>query len=120
MRFLELEAAYIVIALFILAIVVFVTTREFVPRRAFKLFVPSTIAILAIAILAHYTVTTNRMERVGLAFNEGKEVICESRAQRKVAQSVTVSLARGWSLETDVFTNPAYARGFHRARCLVK
>ena len=35
-RFIELEAAYMVIGVFLLIITAFVTTRDFVPRRSFK------------------------------------------------------------------------------------
>ena len=118
MKFLELEGAYLVIGAFILIVTTFVTTRPFVGKNAFKIGFPGVFIILSFFIIAHYIVTTNRMETVQNRFAEGKPVICENRAQRKVAQSVIIIERLGWSLKNDVFTNPAYVRGFHSARCL--
>jgi hypothetical protein len=118
MKFLELEAAYLAIGIFILAVTAFVTTREFVGKNAFKIGFPGVFIILSIFILLHYYITTNRMSEVETRFNDNKPVICENRIQRKAEQSVIISKSLGWSLENDIFTNPQYARGFHTARCI--
>ncbi|RXJ57610.1 hypothetical protein [Candidatus Marinarcus aquaticus] len=116
--FFELEAAYIVIGIFILAVTAFVTTRPFVGRNAFKIGFPGVFLILTFFIIAHYVVTTNRMNDVETRFIDHKPVICENRVQRKVNPSVIISQAQGWSLNEHIFTNPQYNRGFHTARCL--
>jgi predicted membrane chloride channel (bestrophin family) len=119
-KFLELEGGYLVIALMILLVTLFVGSRPmFKKGSALKgLLVVS--VVLAIFIGLHHKVTTDRMAEVKEAFSKGKVIICESRMQRKVAQSVDIDKTREWVLEGDLFTSPNYSRPFHTARCLVK
>ncbi len=119
-KFLELEGGYLFIAFVILAVTLFVTTRPFMSKESITKGLISVGMFLMFAIGMHYKITTDRMFEVKSAFNEGKMIICESRAQRKVAQSVDVSKANEWSIEEDVFVSPNYSRPFHTARCLVK
>ena len=118
MKFFELEAAYIVIGIFILVVTAFVTTRPFVGKNAFKIGFPLVFGFLCVAIGLHYYITTDRMDGVSQRFNEGKPVICENRIQRKTEQSVIITQDKGWTLKDDLFTNPQYVRGFHTARCI--
>lgn len=118
MKFLELEAAYIVIGIFILVVTAIVTTRSFVGKNAFKIGFPFVFVSLTFFICLHYYVTTDRMEGVSERFHDGKPVICENKIQRKTEQSVIISKALGWELKDDLFTNPEYVRGFHSARCI--
>ncbi len=118
MKFLELEGAYLAIGVFILIITTYVTTRPFVGKNAFKIGFPMVFSVLAFFILAHYFVTTNRMDTAEKRFLSGKPIICENRVQRKVSPSIIISQKQGWSLEDNLFTNPEYSRGFHSARCL--
>ena len=119
MKFLELEGAYIIIAVFILLIGAVVTTRPFMSKDAFKKGMPILFVVLASFILLHYYVTTSRMSDVKTAFNNDQTVICESRENRKGARSILISKEKGWRLEEDIFFNDQYSRGFHSARCLV-
>lgn len=119
-KFLELEAGYLVIGFVILAVTLFVTTRPFFTTKAIKIGMLSVSLFLSFAIGGHFKITTDRMFAVKSAFNAGEMVICESRAQRKVAQSVDVIKTNEWSLDEDVFSSPNYSRVFHTARCLVK
>jgi len=119
-KFLELEGGYLVIAFVILAVTLFVTTRPFFTPMALKKGMLFVTLFLALAIGLHFKITTDRMVEVKSAFNEGKVIICESRATRKVAQSVDIDTNRSWSLKGDIFTSPNYNRSFHSARCLVK
>ena len=119
-KFLELEGAYLIIAFIVLAITLFVTTRPFFGKGAVAKGLIYVSIFFAFAIGVHYNVTTNRMNRVKSAFKEGKVIICESRATRKVAQSVDVDINREWFLKGDVFGSPHYGRVFHSARCLIK
>ncbi len=118
MKFLELEAAYLVIGAFIMVVTLFVTTRPFVGKNAFKIGVPFVFCALAFFIGLHYYVTTERMAGVKERFDNGMPVICENKIQRKAAKSIIIRKKLGWSLEEDIFTNPKYARGFHTARCI--
>ncbi len=119
-KFLELEGGYLVIGFFILAITLFVTTRPFFAKGAVVKGLSYVGLFLVVVIGMHYKITTDRMASVKSAFKEGKTIICESRATRKVAQSVDVNINREWVLEGDVFSSVNYGRVFHTARCLVK
>ncbi len=120
MQFLELEGGYLVIGGFILAVAIFVTTRAFMPQNSFRKGVGGVFVFLSIAIFSHYLITTNRMNEVKIAFENGKNVICESRATRKVSQSVIINQKLGWKIEDDILVSSQYERGFHTARCIVE
>jgi len=117
-RFFELEIAYIVIGLFFLAVTTFVTTRDFMPKVAFKRGILGVLAIFTIMIGLHYSMTTKRMNGVSEIFNEGKTIICENKMRRTISQSVLISKKLGWKLEGDYFKNPDFERDFHLARCV--
>jgi len=119
-KFLILEGAYLVIALFVLAITLFVSTRPFMPKGAYKKGLFWVGLSVALMIGTHYWITTSRMAEVKAAFAANKPVLCESRMQRKVAQSVEILRAREWSLQGDLFVSPHYSRPFHTARCIIK
>lgn len=117
-RFFELEIPYVAIMLFFLAVTAFVTTRDFMPKVAFKRGMLGIFTIFAIMIGIHYMVTTKRMSGVAEIFNEGKKVICENKMRRTISQSVIISKDLGWRLEGDYFKNPDFERDFHTARCV--
>jgi hypothetical protein len=119
-RFLQLEGGYLVIVGFILLVTIFVATRPFVAGgKNWKKAVLVVAGILMPFIFAHFYMTTTRMDEVQTRFKNGKPVICESRAIRKVAQSVIINpKLDGWYLEGDLFKSPHYTRGFHSARCI--
>jgi hypothetical protein len=116
--FLKLEVAYIVIGLFFLAVTVFVTTRDFMPKVAFKRGVIGMIVLFSVMIFIHYEMTTSRMDGVKKIFNDGGVIICENKMRRTISQSVLISKQTGWSLAGDEFTSPAYSRNFFTARCV--
>ena len=118
--FLKLEAGNLTIALFFLLIAIIVATRPFVRPAVKKFILFTVVAVFSLLIAGHYIITTERMADVKTAFTDGKEVECESRLNRKAAQSIVVSKKTGWRLEGDLFTNPNYERPFHTARCIVK
>jgi hypothetical protein len=120
MQFLELEGGYLVIGLFVLIVSIIVTTRSFMPKNSFKKGVPVVFGFLSIMILGHYFVTIDRMEDVKTAFKDGKNIICESKQIRKVAQSLVVSKELRWQLDGDVFVSNEYERVFHSARCVAE
>ena len=116
--FFELEIVYIVIGIFILSVTAFVTTREFVPRVAFKRGMISVSMLLFTMISIHYYITTARMDGVKEIFNEGGTIICENKMQRTISQSVLISKAFDWRLEGDLFVSENYVRDFHTSRCI--
>ena len=119
-NFFYLEGAYLILGAIILAITLFVGTRPFMSRGAAKRGLLWVTLVLAIFIGAHYRMTIQRMEAVKIAFQDDKEIICESRMQRKVAQTVTIQKSKDWYLEGDNFLSSNYARVFFTARCIVK
>lgn len=116
--FLELEIVYIVIGIFILSVTAIVTTRDFMPKVAFKRGMLSVGAFVVIMIALHYNATTSRMQNVQEMFNSGEEIICENKMKRTVARSVILSKALGWRVEDHLFKNSDYERDFHTSRCI--
>lgn len=116
--FFKLEAGYLGIAVFALIITLFVTTRPFVAKGSYKkgLFFVGSASFAFIGV--HYFVTSDRMSEVETTFNKGNKVVCESRAVRKVAQSVTIEKSNEWLLDSHMFSSPNYNRKFFSARCI--
>ena len=116
--FFELEIVYIVIGIFFLAVTAFVTTRDFMPKVAFKRGMIGVFTLFAIMISLHYLVTTKRMAGVKQIFNEGGTIICENKMHRTISRSILVSKKLGWRLEGDHFASDNVARVFHTSRCV--
>ncbi len=116
--FFELEVVYLIIGAFILTITAIVTTRDFMPKVAFKRGMLLVGGFLTLMIGFHYSMTTSRMEGVQEIFNAGETIICENKMRRTISQSVLLSKDLGWSLEGNEFTNPEYERNFHTSRCI--
>ena len=118
-KFLELEAGYLFIGFVILAVTLFVSSRPFFKKGSVIKAMLSVGLFWGLATGWHFHITTSRMDEVKSAFNAGEMIICESRATRKVAQSVNVNINNDWRLEGDVFASPNYNRVFHSARCIL-
>jgi len=116
--FLELEIVYLIIGLFIMIVTAIVTTRDFVPKVAFKRGMLGVGGMLALMIGFHYNMTTSRMEGVKEIFNNGETVICENKMRRTISRSVLLSQELGWSIVGDKFVNSDYERDFHTSRCI--
>jgi len=116
--FIELELPYLAIGMFILSITAFVTTRDFVPRVAFKRGMISVTMGLATLIGFHFYSTTTRMSNVEKIFAAGETVICENKMRRTISQSVLISPKMGWRVEDHLFKHPDYERDFHTSRCV--
>ena len=120
--FFELEAGHLLIGLFILMVALFVGTREFVGNgKAWKKVVPLTLISIFGFISVHFFTTNSRMSEVKSYFNSGGAVICESKAVRKVAQTIIIDpkSTQNWVLIDNMFHSPEFSRGFHSSRCLV-
>jgi len=118
-EFLQLEAAYLVMGIVVLLITLFVSTRPFMSQTAPRNGMLGALAVIALMIGGHYYMTSSRMADVRAAFAEDRQILCESRMIRKVAQSVVVQKSKGWQLKGNIFTSPDYVRPFHAARCVV-
>ena len=119
-KFFILEGGYLILALFIIMVTLFAATRPFMPKGALKTGLAGVIIVLSIFIGGHFYVTTSRMAEVKSAFEKDQIIICESRMQRKVAQTVIIQKSNDWQMEGDNFVSPNYSRPFHSARCIVK
>lgn len=119
MNFLTLEAGYIFIGIFILLITAFVTTRPFVSKSMFKIFMPAVLLFMSLAIFYHYQITSNRMQEINDAFYHGKSILCENKSVVKVAPAVVIRKSDGWKLENGLFSSPNFEREFHSARCII-
>ncbi len=116
--FLELEIVYLIIGAFILSVTAFVTTRDFMPKVAFKRGMLMVGGFLVVMIGFHHYMTTSRMEGVKEIFNNNETVICENKMRRTISRSVLLSKKLGWRLEGDKFKNDDYERDFHTSRCI--
>jgi len=119
-EFFYLEGIYLIIGAFILAITIFVSTREFMPKGSLKKGLIYVGGVVAIFILAHYLVTKNRMQNVKEAFYKGKTIICENRIYTKGANYIELKNNGNWKLENNNFKNRNFTRDFFIARCIVK
>ncbi len=118
-KFLYLEGAYLILSAIILLVTLFVVTRPFMGRFAKRYGLLLVTFVLGLGIIAHYIVTINRMQEVKKAFENGKEVICESRLLTKAAQSIIIRKKEGWRIEDDFFKSPNFERDFFLARCII-
>jgi len=116
--FFKLEIAYIVIGVFILSVTAFVTSRDFVPKGAFKKGMLYVGAFVSIMIGLHYNMTTSRISNVESMFNNGDTIICENKMRRTISNSVLLSKKMGWRVEDHLFKHPDYERDFFSARCV--
>ncbi len=119
-NFFFLEGAYLILGLFILLVTLFVASRSFMPKGSVQKGLFWVSVVIALMVAGHYTVTTNRMAEVRTAFENDQIIICESRATRKVAQTVIIQKSNEWRLEEYNFVSPNYSRSFFMARCIVK
>ncbi len=116
--FFELEIVYIVIGLFALGVTAFVTTRDFMPKGAFKKGMIAVGVVVSLMVAFHYTITVKRMTGVEELFNAGETIICENKMRRTISKSVLLSQSMGWRLENHLFKHDDYERDFHTARCV--
>jgi len=119
-NFFYLEGVYLILGFMALLITLYVTTRPFMSKGAVKKGFFWVSLVIIIMVGGHYSITTSRIAEVRKAFNEDKVIICESRATRKVSQTVNVKKSNDWSLEENDFISPNYNRPFFIARCIVK
>ena len=115
----ELEAGYLVIALFLVITTYIVTTRSFMPKGAFKKGMTAMLLMVITIIGFHYYLTIQRMNEVKNAFLDGKTILCENRESFKGPNSIIVKKSAGWELKNNIFSKDGYYKKFHTARCIV-
>ena len=118
-QFFELEAGYLIIALFFIVVTYIVTTRSFMPKGALKKGMIMVVPVLAFFIGFHYYITTQRMAKVKTAFLNGKTILCENRETFKGPGSIIIKKSAGWILNDGIFSKPDRNKKFHSARCVV-
>ncbi len=119
-KFFILEGGNLVIGFIIILITIFVSTRPFMQKSTLKKALFWVTLVISIFVAGHFYVTTSRMASVKEAFEKNQVVICESRMQRKAAQSIFIKKSNDWSMDGDNFVSPNYERPFHSARCIVQ
>ena len=114
--FFKEEFVYILIALFIFGIAVFVVTRPFVHVSSKK--VLSGVGVfLLLALIAHYSWRVHHMENVRKAFMEGKNILCVDKTN-KIGY---VLIHKGdWKIKNDEFVHPEFPRGYNIRQCVVE
>jgi len=115
--FFELEVLYIIIAIFILSLTAFVTTRDSISKVIFNRSMLGISAFLIFMITFHYNITVNKMRHIKDIFNQGERIICENKIHRISSQSLILSKKLGWSIDGDRFINDKYDRDFHTSEC---
>jgi uncharacterized protein YqhQ len=115
-EFIHEEFVFILIALFVFAIGVFISTREFVNINP-KKFLPIFGAVLLMGLILHYNWRVEHMKEVAKAFEEGKRIECIDKSTKLGG----IVIHKGaWQLEGDTFVNPNFYRGYNIRQCIVE
>ncbi len=114
--FFKEEAVYIFISLFLLGIVIFVTTRPFVSKKS-RVAIPIIFVFLLVALLIHYKIRINNIQEVKQSFNNGKTILCMDKTN-KISNQVTVNKNAGWILKDDMFFHSDFPRGYNIRQCI--
>ncbi len=113
--FFKEEAVFILIALFVFGIGVYVSTRDFVALNP-KRFLPIFAFVLVLGLVGHYSWRKAHMAKVAKAFEEGKRIECID----KTTKLGGIVIKKGeWRLEGDTFKNPAFYRSYNIRQCIV-
>lgn len=104
-NFFAVELPYIVIALFVLCIFLFIATREFMPKVFMRRGLPGLIVFLSLSIGFHYAVTENRVKEVKEAFASEGSVLCSDRRNKLGDRSIVIKKGAIWKLDGDFFVN---------------
>ncbi len=112
--FFKEEFVYILIALFILGITIFVTTRPFVAKGARKA-IPVVALLLAGLLWLHYSWRMHHIKEVAKAFDEGKNILCLDKTNKY--GSVLVHKGE-WQLKNDEFVHPEFPRSYNIRQCI--
>lgn len=115
-NFFKEEVVYILIALFVWGITIFITTRPFFSKGARKA-IPIVFVLLVAVLILHYNLRMNHIEEVKEAFYNNKDILCLDKTN-KIGYIVIKKGA--WRLEGDTFVNPNFIRSYNIRQCLVE
>jgi hypothetical protein len=118
-QFLSIELPYIIISVFILGVVLFIGSRDFISPIVLRRGLPGVAIFLVIAVLAHYVVTTSRIIEVTTAFENGNTILCSERRSKMGDRSIEVRKGDVWHIEDGHFVNLENDK-FSISQCLVK
>lgn len=104
-NFFAVELPYIVIALFVLCIFLFIATREFMPKVFMRRGLPGLVLFLSFSIGLHYVVSENRVKEVKEAFVSDGSVLCSDRRNKLGDRSTVIKKGTIWKLDGDFFVN---------------
>ncbi len=110
------ELVYILISLFVFAIVVFVTTRPFMSKKA-RIAIPIAALLLGGLLLLHYNWRMHHIKEVAKAFYEGKNILCLDKTNK--FGSVLINKGE-WKLEDGEFSHPEFPRTYNIRQCVVE
>ena len=112
------EIIFIFISLFILGITIFITTREFIPKKS-KIAIPVMTILLGAGLIFHYQYRKKTMQEVKEAFEHNRTILCVDKTNRASGQ-VVINKRAQWIIKDDLFINPAFDRGYNIRQCIVE
>jgi len=118
-HFFSMEIPYITIALFILAVTLFIGTRSFISPFILRRFLPALAVFLALAIALHFNTTENRAVEVKAAFEKGQVILCSERRSKMGDRNIEITRGTLWKSDGEFFTNSA-GNKFSIRQCIVK
>lgn len=118
-HFFSMELPYISIALFILAVTLFIGTRSFISPFVLRRFLPALAIFLSLAIGLHFKITEDRAVEVKAAFEKGKVVLCSERRSKMGDRNIEIENGSVWKSDGEFFTNSA-GNKFSIRQCVVK
>lgn len=118
-HFFSMELPYIAIALFVLAVTVFIGTRSFISPFILRRFLPALAIFLALAIALHFKTTEDRAVEVEAAFKKGQVILCSERRSKMGDRNIEIVKGELWSQKEGFFINSA-GNKFSIRQCIVK
>lgn len=118
-HFFSMELPYISIALFILAVTLFIGTRSFISPFVLRRFLPALAVFLALAIGLHFKTTEDRAIEVKAAFAKGQVVLCSERRSKMGDRNIEVESGALWRSDGEFFIN-SEGNKFSIRQCIVK
>jgi len=118
-HFFSMELPYIAIALFILAVTVFIGTRSFISPLVLRRFLPALALFLVLAIGLHYQASEDRAAQVKEAFEKDQVILCSERRSKMGDRNIEVVKGDLWSQKEGFFINNA-GNKFSIRQCVVK
>lgn len=104
-HFFMMEAPYLGISAFILAVFFFIATRPFISPLFMRRGLPAIVAFLSVAVGLHYVTSENRANEVRAGFENGSMIFCSERRSKVGDRNIEVLKGDIWKLDGDFFIN---------------